>query len=90
MNQRILEQPVLVESTAIDQLLDTLESDTPPDKFRHFFKKDDLDLNLLEGKEIKAICGFIKKGLATPDIDLTTCPKCQWLYDNVVQPGDDE
>lgn len=58
--------------------------------FRHYFSKDDLDKNLFEGTPITAICGFVKVGLANPPANLPTCPKCKFLYDNVVQPGDGE
>lgn len=62
-----------------------LESDTPPDDYNHYFTKKDLDANLLEGKPIKAMCGFVKEGLASPNLDKPTCPKCKWIYENVMQ-----
>lgn len=51
-----------------DTLLEkeTVTTDTPPDKNRHYFKKEDMDRNLLDGVAITAICGFIKVGLACP------------------------
>lgn len=67
----------------------TLTSDTPPDEFRHYFKKDDLDRNLLDGVAIMAMCGFVKEGLAHPDTALPVCEKCKWIYENVMQPGGD-
>jgi len=82
----VMDAPTLL----LKERLKTLEGDTPPDDFKHYFTKDDLDRNLLEGVAIQAICGFIKEGLATPDIDNPVCPKCKWLYDNVLPPGDDE
>lgn len=60
-----------------------LDSDTPPDDHRHFFRINDLDTNLLEGKTITALCGFVKEGMATPDIDLPTCEKCQEIYNKI-------
>ena len=69
---------------------DVLAGDTPPDEFRHYFKKDDLDRNLLDGAPITAVCGFVKGGLAHPDTSLPVCPRCAWLYENVMQPSDDE
>lgn len=62
----------------------TLESDTPPDEFRHYFSKEDMDENLLNGKAITALCGFVKEGLAHPDIDLPVCKPCEWVYENLL------
>ena len=64
---------------------EVLSSDTPPDEVRHYFPKKELDANLLEGKTITALCGFVKEGLATPDIDLPTCEKCQLIYDHYLK-----
>lgn len=61
-----------------------LESDTPPDEHRHYFRKDDLDRNLFDGAAIEALCGFVKEGLAHPDANLPVCEGCAWVYENVV------
>jgi hypothetical protein len=57
---------------------------------RHYFLKKDLDRNLLEGVPIRAICGFVKEGLANPAAGAPVCERCKWLHRNVMQPGDDE
>lgn len=61
----------------------TLESDTPPDEVKHYYKKDDLDRNLLLGEEIKALCGHIKKGLAHPGADLPACEECVKIWETL-------
>ncbi len=66
---------------------DLLTTDTPPDGHRHYFRKEDLDRNLLDGAAITALCGFVKEGLAHPDTSLPVCEGCHWVYENVVGTG---
>ena len=63
---------------------ETLTTDTPPDEHRHYFRKADLDRNLLEGVPITALCGFVKEGLAHPDTSLPVCEDCHFIYENLV------
>lgn len=77
MSAAVLESPALEE--------ELLASDTPPDEHRHYFRKDDLDRNLLDGAAIEALCGFVKEGLAHVDINLPVCESCHWIYENVVE-----
>lgn len=60
-----------------------LTGDTPPDTEKHYYKKRDLDLNLLEGVQIIALCGHIKVGLAHPGADLPSCEKCVKIWETM-------
>lgn len=66
-----------------DQLLDelTITEDTSGSDLRHFFSKEDLDLNLLEGARITALCGFVREGLANPAGNGPICEECHRIYE---------
>lgn len=73
----IMENTETTTEVVIEEELDPNE----PDKFRHFFTKEDLDRNLFDGAAIQAICGYVKKGLAHPDTSLPICEKCKFIYE---------
>lgn len=75
-----------LERTETDIDLEALFNEESEDvsNIRHFFRKEDMDEQLLTGKAITALCGFIKTDLANPAAGGDVCPKCVFIYDNIV------
>lgn len=53
------------------------------DRFQHYFRKSEIDENLMTGKEMTALCGKKVKSQIDPK-GLTICHQCQTLMDEVV------
>ena len=76
--------PDTLEATEVDLELIFDEESEEADNIRHFFSKEDLDKQLFTGVAITALCGFVKTDLANPSAGGDVCPKCLWIYNNVV------
>lgn len=53
------------------------------DKFQHYFRREAISKNLLEGTPMTALCGKTVKSQVDPK-GLTVCPECQRWMDEIV------
>ena len=60
-----------------------VSNDGDHDRFQHYFRKDDIEANLLDGKPMKALCGKVVARQVDP-LGRTICPECNYIYENVV------
>ena len=79
------DMPETLDLTEIDIDLEALyNEDIDDSKTKHFFLKTLLELNALTGEPIEALCGFISKGKVDLGAGHDMCPKCVFIFENVV------
>jgi phosphomannomutase len=57
-------------------------NDGDHDRFQHYFKKADIEANILEGKPMKALCGKIVQQQVDPK-GRTVCHRCNEIYEGL-------
>lgn len=67
----------------VTKIAPQVTNDGDHDRYQHYFRKSDIDKNLLEGTPMRALCGKIVAQQVDPQ-GRTVCPTCKDLYENHV------
>lgn len=72
----------LMEDVRLDEKVITT-NDGDHDRFQHYFRKTEINANLMEGTPMTALCGKVVAQQVDP-AGRTVCGTCKDIYENVV------